>query len=140
MTSISRARLIESAVAASSRRVSAAVLSARALSGFRLSGRAVESGEATVAASVLCTRACAFASAAPATPRVPTSASVSRALRATGLSLRSGRLDVGPDLELGLQKRAGRVAQRLAGRGAGLIEPQVVGHDDPLQARHVGEE
>ena len=39
------------------------------------------------------------------------------ALRATGLSLRAGGLDVGADLELGLEQRAAGVAQRL-GRAA----------------------
>src|SRR6185503_16675897 len=158
------ARRAESAAATSSPTVSAAALSARALSGRRLSGRAAESGDAAVPASVVCPAGCAWrrlswcalsavswasasrdwasasAPAQPATPRVPSNASVSRALRATGLSLRGGSLDVGADLELGLQERAGGVAQRLAGRGTRLIELDVVGHDDPLQARHVGEE
>ena len=51
-----------------------------------------------------------------------------------------GRLDVGADLELGLQQRAAGVAERLGRGGVGLVELQVVGHDDPLQARDVGQE
>src|SRR3954465_10261300 len=63
-----------------------------------------------------------------------------KALRATGLSFRVGRLHVGTDLELGLEQRLGTVAQHFRRAAGRCRNGDVVGHDDSLQARNVSQE
>src|SRR4051812_42107852 len=60
-----------------------------------------------------------------------------KALRATGLSFRSGSLDVGANLELGLQHGPRAVAQRLRRAAVGSGHGEIVWHDDPLQTGHI---
>src|SRR4051812_7143553 len=68
------------------------------------------------------------------------SATPNHALRATGLSFRTGGLDVRPDLELGLEQRAAGVVQRLGRARVGRGHREIVRNDDPLEARDVGQE
>src|SRR5215207_2576082 len=62
-----------------------------------------------------------------------------KALRATGLSFRIGRLHEGANLELGLEQRIGAVTQHLGCTAGGGAYREVVRHDDPLEAGDVGQ-
>src|SRR5438876_9145621 len=144
MTSISRARRTESASSPASAWSSEsagfawrAVVSPAGAVTLAVPARVALTGAASAGA-----RATALASSPP---RPQAAADASRAnpnhaLRATGLSLRAGGLDVRPDLELGLEQRAVGVAQGLGGGGAGRGHLEIVRDDDPLQARDVGHE
>src|SRR5438105_15445243 len=63
-----------------------------------------------------------------------------KALRATGLSFRTGRLDEGANLELGFEHGAGAVTQRSGRAAVGGGYREIVGDDDPLQTGHVGQD
>src|SRR5919108_451206 len=129
MTSISRAFSIESATAASARvRGSVLALSDVGVVAARVLLAPVSGAAASRACRMLslwarsaanCASAAWASASSPAgeqPARAASRANPSRALRATGLSLRGGRLDEGADLELGLQQGAAGVAQGL-GRG-----------------------
>src|SRR5438876_781117 len=145
MTSISRARRTESASSPASAWSSEsagfawrAVVSPAGAVTLAVAARVALTGAASARA-----RATALASSPPrpqAAAADARRANPNHALRATGLSLHAGGLDVRPDLELGLEQRAVGVAQGLGGGGAGRGHLEIVRDDDPLQARDVGHE
>src|SRR5437868_7299116 len=136
MTSISRARRTESASSPASAWSTSAgfawrtVVSPAGAFTLAVAARVALTGAASARA-----RATALASSPPrpqAAAADARRANPNHALRATGLSLRAGGLDVRPDLELGLEQRAVGVAQSLGGGGAGRGHLEIVRDDDPL--------
>src|SRR5690606_1458245 len=72
--------------------------------------------------------------------RSPASTARVSRLGATGHALRGTGLHVGADLEARLQQGTGTVTERLGPVEVGSAERQLHRDDDPLQARHVGQE
>src|SRR5215210_2560052 len=99
----------------------------------------VRARRATILASA------SLASLSPLMREQPPRVSVARrasakALRATGLSFRIGRLHEGANLKLGFEQRVGAVAEYLGGAAGGGGHSDIIGHDDALEAGNIGQE